>query len=150
MYMPTLGRKRTAMSQAQKSGEDEPPDRLPTVRLNLVEQSVCVWQAQLIVDLPKGYHLSVMLADEKLIEATTSKPQGITLTFHFELSAESLSITITDPNGEAVLIDTGYLHISNPWDRQYAHAQIRCETKTCHFCPCVVFMENMQQLPNEG
>ena len=150
MYMPTLGRKRTAMSQAQRPGEGGTLDRIPKVRLDLVEKSSCVWQAQLTVDLPKGYHLSVVLADEKIIEATTNKPCGMMLTFHFEMSAESLSLSITDPDGEAVLIDRGYLHLANRWNRDYAHALVRYETKTCHSCPCVVFLDDMQQLPTAG
>jgi hypothetical protein len=122
-------------------------NRIPSVRLELVEQSACVWQAQLTVDLPKGYRISVVLADEKLIEATTSKPSGITLTFRFELSAESLSIRLTDPDGEIVLLDNGYLHLANRWNREYAHAEIRHEMKTGKLCPYVVFMDDKQQLP---
>jgi hypothetical protein len=141
-------KERKSMSQAQRSVEDSTPDRIPSVRLNLVEESVCVWEAFLTVDLPKGYHISVVLSEETIIEASTRKPLGMTLTFQFEISAESLSIKVTDPNGEAVLIDDGYLHISEMWDRKYAHAEIRCETKTCQLCPCMVFMDNMQQLPN--
>jgi GMP synthase-like glutamine amidotransferase len=144
--MPALGRKRKAMSQAQMPVEDGTLDSIPSVRLDLVEKSACVWEAQLTVDLPKGYHLSVVLSEEKIIEATTSKPCGMTMGFHFEMSAESLSLSITDANGEAVLIDQGYLHLSNLWDRKYAHTEVRCETKTCHLCPCVIFMNDMRQL----
>lgn len=147
-FVPTMGRKRKAMSQAQISVEDGTLDRIPSLRLDLVEKSACVWGANLTVDLPKGYHLGVALSEEKIIEATTSKPLGMTLTFQFEISAESMSMSVTDPNGETVFTDTGYLHISNIWNREYAHAEIRCETKTCHFCPCVVFMDNVKQLPD--
>lgn len=143
-----MGRKRTAMSQAQRSVEDGTLDRIPSVRLDLFEKDVCVWKAELTVDLPKGYHLSVILSEEKIIEATTGKPSGMTLTFHFEMSAESLSLCVTDPNGEVVLIDRGYLHLSNLWNRKYAHAEVRCETKACRLCPCVVFMDTMRQLPD--
>jgi hypothetical protein len=120
-------------------------DRIPSVRLDLVEKATCVWEAQLTIDLPRRYQISVILSDEKIIEATTNKPLGMTLTFRFELSAESLSIRVTDPNGEVVLIDNGYLHISNLWNRKYAHTEIRCGTKTCQLCPCVVFLDNMKQ-----
>jgi hypothetical protein len=122
-------------------------DRIPSVKLDLVEKATCVWEAQLTVDLPRRYQISVVLSDEKIIEATTNKALGMTLTFRFELSAESLSIRVTDPNGEVVLVDNGYLHISNLWNRKYAHAEIRCETKTCQLCPCVVFLDNAKQPP---
>jgi hypothetical protein len=56
VYMPTLGRKRKAMSQAQRPVEDGTLDRIPKVRLDLVEKSICVWEAQLTVDLPKDYN----------------------------------------------------------------------------------------------
>jgi hypothetical protein len=84
------------------------------------------------------------------LEATTGKLSGMRLTFHFGMSAESLSISITDPYGEPVLIDHGYLHIAKMWKRNYAHAEIGCETKTGRLCPCVVFMENARQLPKES
>ncbi len=145
--MPNMEREKKSMSQAQRPVEDSTPDRIPSIRLDLVEKSVCAWEAHLKVDLPKGYHISVVLTEETIIEATTSKPSGMTLTFQFEISAESMSIRLTDPNGEAVLVDNGYLHISNMWDRKYAHAEIRCETKTRPLCPCMVFMDNIQQLP---
>ena len=136
------------MSQAQRVVEDEILRTTPSVRLNLVEKSVCVWEAHLLADLPQGYCLTVALCGEKIIEAMTQKPGGMRLAFQFELSAECLSLRVTDPNGEAVLRDDGYLHLSNVWNRKYAHAQIGCETKTCHLCPYVVFMDNMQQFPD--
>ena len=136
------------MSQAQRPVEKSIPDRSPSIRLDLVEKTICEWEAHLKVELPKGYHISVVLAEEKIIEASTEKPSGMTLTFQFGMSAESLSISVTDPNGETALIDNGYLHVSNLWDRKYAHAEIRCETKRCRHCPCVVFMNNVRQLPN--
>ncbi len=122
-------------------------DRIPSVRLELVEKDECVWEAHLTADLPRGYRISIILSHEKIIEATTNKPLGMTLTFQFQLSAESLSIRVTDPNGEVVLLDNGYLHISNRWNREYAHAEVRCETKTGQLCPCVVFLDNVEQLP---
>ncbi len=136
------------MSQAQRSVEDGTLDCNPSLKLDLVEKSACVWGANLTVDLPKGYRIGVALSEEKIIEATTSKPFGMTITFQFEISAESMSISVTDPNGETVFTDNGYLHISNIWNRKYAHAEISCETKTCHLCPCVVLMDNMKQLPD--
>ena len=92
--------------------------------------------------------LSVVLSEEKIIEASTEKPSGQTLAFQFGMSAESLSISVTDPNGESLFIDNGYLHVSNLWDWKYAHAEIRCETQRCRHCPCVVFMNNVRQIPN--
>ena len=137
------------MSQAQRPVEDGTLGRIPSLRLDLVEKSICVWEANLTVDLPKGYHVSVVLSEEKIIEATTRKSSGMTLTFLFEMSEESMSLSVTDPNGETVFIDNGHLHVSNIWNRKYAHAEISCETKTCQICPCVVFMNNTIQLPNE-
>src|SRR3974377_872370 len=98
--MPNMGRKRKSMSQAQSPVEDRMPDRNPSIRLDLVEKTICEWEAHLTVDLPKGYHISVVLAEEKIIEATTEKPSGMTMTFQFGMSAEILSIRVTDPNGK--------------------------------------------------
>lgn len=136
------------MSQAQRCVEDEMLQTTPSVRLDLVEKSVCMWEAHLLADLPQGYRITVTLSGEKIIEAMTQKFCGMRLAFQFELSAECLSIRVTDPNGEVVLTDNGYLHLANVWDRKYAHTQIRCETKTCHLCPYAVFMGNIQQFPD--
>jgi hypothetical protein len=143
-----MERKRKSMSQAQRPVEDGTLGRIPSLRLDLVEKSISVWEANLTADLPKGYHVSVVLSEEKIIEATTRKSSGMMLTFRFEMSEENMAISVTDPNGETVFIDNGHLHISNLWNRKYAHADTSCETKTCRVCPCVVFMNNTIQLPN--
>lgn len=137
------------MSQAQRPSEDGTLGRIPSLKLDLVEKSICTWEANLTADLPKGYHVRVVLSEVKIIEATASKPSGMTLTFQFEISEENMSIIVIDPNGETVFIDNGHLHVSNIWNRKYAHAEISCETKTCQICPCVVFMNNTIQFPNQ-
>jgi hypothetical protein len=137
------------MSQTQRGVEDGTNEHVPSVRLDLVEQSVCLWQATLTVDLPKGYRISVVLADEKIIEATAGRSPDKKMTFQFEMSEDNLSISLTDATGATVLVDRGHLHLSNMWNRKYAHAEVICETKQSHTCPCVVFMGNMEQLPDE-
>ena len=77
------------MSQAQRPVEDGTLGDIPSLRLYLVEKSICAWEAHLTVDLPKGYHVSVVLSEEKVIEATTRKSSGMTLTFLFEMSEET-------------------------------------------------------------
>jgi hypothetical protein len=137
------------MSQAQRRVEEGTGEHVPSVRLELVEQSICVWHATLTVNLPKGYRIDVVLANEKIVEATAGKPSDITMIFQFEMSEDNLSISITDPTGATVLVDRGHLHLSNIWNRKYAHAEVICETKKSYVCPCVVFMGNTEQLPDE-
>lgn len=135
------------MSQIQRYMGEETHDCSPSVMLDLVEKPMGAWEAHLTGALPKDYQISVFLSEEKLLEATGRKPSGMILTFQFDISAECLSLRVTDPNGETVLLDNGYLHTSNPWNKEYAHAEITCETKNCHLCPYVVFLNNVEQLP---